>query len=280
MSTLLEIVTRTSPPVPWSEGDNIPWDDPVFSERMLAEHLSQEHDLASRRTALIDSQVTAITALIAPPPARVLDLGCGPGLYLSKLADAGYTGVGIDFSPASIRHARTEATRHGHDLEYRLQDIRTAALGTGFDAVLLLYGQLNVFRRDEARYIIERASAALRPGGVLIVEPQTNLQVEQAGHEARTWSAQASGLFSADPHLLLTESFWDPATRTSTERFFVVDATTGDVSKHALSNEAYTDAELEQLLRDAGFDRVEVRSSLGDGPTVPGLCVVIGVRTV
>ena len=54
---LRDVVLRVQPPVPWSEGDNIPWNEPDFSERMLAEHLSQEHDLASRRFEIIDQHV-------------------------------------------------------------------------------------------------------------------------------------------------------------------------------------------------------------------------------
>ena len=57
MKTLQEIIDRNPEPAPWSEGDNIPWDDPEFSERMLAEHLSQEHDLASRKSETIHQQV-------------------------------------------------------------------------------------------------------------------------------------------------------------------------------------------------------------------------------
>ena len=41
MKTLMEIVERHKRPAPWTEGDNIPWNEPGFSERMLAEHLSQ-----------------------------------------------------------------------------------------------------------------------------------------------------------------------------------------------------------------------------------------------
>ena len=40
-----DIITR-SQPLPWSEGDNIPWNDPDFSSRMLIEHLTQGHDAA------------------------------------------------------------------------------------------------------------------------------------------------------------------------------------------------------------------------------------------
>ncbi len=46
-----------SSPTPWDRGENLPWQDPRFSERMLREHLSQRHDGASRRFEIIDRQV-------------------------------------------------------------------------------------------------------------------------------------------------------------------------------------------------------------------------------
>ena len=42
-----DLIERKAIPQPWGEGDNIPWNEPGFSERMLAEHLSQAHDMAS-----------------------------------------------------------------------------------------------------------------------------------------------------------------------------------------------------------------------------------------
>lgn len=56
----------------------IPWDEPAFSQRMLENHLSQDHDWASRRLTVIEQQVTWITRQL-PAGARILDLGCGPG---------------------------------------------------------------------------------------------------------------------------------------------------------------------------------------------------------
>ncbi len=261
MLSLNDIVTRTTPPSPWSEGDNIPWDDPDFSKRMLAEHLSQDHDLASRRTEKVDAQVARLIEDI-PPPARVLDLACGPGLYLNRLAAAGYEGVGIDFSPASIDHAI--ATAGDGAVQYRLDDLRTTDFGSGFDAVLLLYGQLNVFRRHEARSILERACAALQPGGLLVLEPQTEGHITGAADRGSSWSALESSVFSSLPHLLLTETFWDEESRASTDRFWVVDTATGGVSRFALSNEAYGEEELSALLTDCGFDSVEHRAALAD----------------
>jgi hypothetical protein len=45
---LRRIYDRPQPPVPWRDGANLPWDDPAFSERMLAQHLDPSHGAASR----------------------------------------------------------------------------------------------------------------------------------------------------------------------------------------------------------------------------------------
>ena len=61
-----------------AQESKIPWDEPAFSQRMLENHLSQEHDWASRRRAVIEQQVAWIAGQL-PAGARILDLGCGPG---------------------------------------------------------------------------------------------------------------------------------------------------------------------------------------------------------
>jgi SAM-dependent methyltransferase len=269
-------MTRAVPPGPWSDGDNIPWDEPGFSQRMLREHLSQDHDLASRRLPRVEEQVAAMAESMLPaPPARVLDLACGPGLYLRQLAVRGYSGTGIDFSPASIDHAKRQAETDGLATEYRLDDLRTADFGAGFEIALLLYGQLNVFRRPEAESLVTRAGAALQDGGVFIVELQTYEQIQASGHAPATWSSHETGLFSPLPHILLTESFWDEDSATSTQRFYVVDTATAAVSRHALSNEAYTEDQLETLFAQAGFADLEYRSSLTDEAKDDGLMAVV-----
>ncbi len=58
------------PPAPWAEGDKIPWNDAAFSERMLRERLSREHDADSRRIAKITRHVSLALALgVEPTPA-------------------------------------------------------------------------------------------------------------------------------------------------------------------------------------------------------------------
>jgi len=245
---------------------------------MLREHLSQDHDLASRRPSLIDSQVEWIEeSLLGDNESRVLDLACGPGFYLNRLARSGHRGVGIDFSPASIGHAVEKATAEGLDVRYVEADIRSAEYGTGFDLVMLLYGQLNVFRPPEAASIMRRAFDALAPGGTFVTEPQRFDSVERVGESGPSWSTEPAGLFSDRPHLLLTERFWNETTRSTTERFFVVDVVDAGVKSHAFTTAAYTDHEMVNLLAGAGFDGVRLEPALaGDGTSDDALMVVIG----
>lgn len=255
------VVSRQLPPEPWAEGEKIPWDDPAFSERMLREHLSQAHDAASRRNETIDAQVAWVEEQLLEPgnPARILDLGCGPGLYATRLAVRGHDVRGIDFSPASIRHARESAADAGLAIDYELGDLRRTDFGGDFDLAILLYGELNVFTPADAHDIVERAHAALRPGGRLLIELHRFESLEASRDEPSSWYATESGLFSGQPHLVLSESFWDEGRSVAMHRWYIVDAESGAVEQHADAAQAYTDAEYVALLDGAGFAEVGER---------------------
>jgi SAM-dependent methyltransferase len=263
MKRLLDIVNRIGEPAPWAEGDNIPWNDPDFSERMLAEHLSQEHDLASRKSATIDEHVDWIfSTVLEGCPGKLLDLGCGPGLYVRRLSARGCECVGLDFSPASIRHAKETAAADDLPCRFVLADLRDEAFGVGFDMVMMIYGQFNVFQRHRGMEILRKAHAALAPKGRLLLELQSATQIQKEGESGPSWYSAPSGLFSHKPHLVLQENFWDAEAAASTARFSVIDAETASVSDYALSNEAYTGEELHDALRTAGFGEVQSFPSL------------------
>jgi SAM-dependent methyltransferase len=257
MTSLLDLVQRALPPSPWAEGDNIPWNEPEFSKRMLACHLDQQHDLASRRFEIIDRHVAWIHRVVLEGrPNRVLDLTCGPGLYTHRLARLGHECVGVDFSPASIAHAKDVAAQEGLPCTYLEKDVRSLNaldVGTEFGLVMMLWGQINVFRRSVAKQLLSSARDALKCGGRFLLEPQTFEHLERSGRAAPGWRTESSGLFSDRPHVILDEAFWDESSSTSTHRFFIIDAESGDVTRYALSNEAYTREQFQSLLLKTGY---------------------------
>jgi SAM-dependent methyltransferase len=260
---LSDIIHRVSPPEPWVEGDKIPWHDPDFSRRMLREHLSQAHDAASRRSTIIDEHVDWIQRVVLNNQvSRVLDLGCGPGLYSSRLAQRGHTCVGIDFSPASIKYAREVAHSQQLACDYHLDDVRHADYGTGYDLVMFIFGEPNVFRPEELQHILSKAYAALNDGGHILLEVHTLEVVQRLGHQRATWYSLEQGLFSDRPHLVLFESFWNEAQSVAIERFYIVDAETSEVTPHSSSMQAYTDDQYRYALQIAGFMDITFYPSL------------------
>jgi ubiquinone/menaquinone biosynthesis C-methylase UbiE len=276
---LLDIVKR-GVPRPWTEGDNIPWSDPDFSKRMLKEHLSQEHDAASRRSSMIDQHVRFIhERLLYAKPARVLDLGCGPGLYALRLARQGSSVRGIDFSPASIEYARQAAQAEGLPVQFDLGDVRETEYGQDeYDLVMFIYGEMNVFSPKHIRHILRKALLALKPGGKLLLEPSTEESVVRLGKERPAWSAQTQGLFSDRPHLSLFEAYWDNEQRAAIHRHITIDAETAEVTWSTANYQSYRDTEMRELLEECGFIHVKFYPSLTGEDDSSDFYAVVGEK--
>lgn len=259
---LWQIYHRPQPAVPWQDGENLPWDEPAFSERMLREHLDQSHGAASRQRPEILRQVDWLwRQLDLQAGAHLLDITCGPGLYAAELAGRGLDVTGIDFSPASIRHARQLAEGLGvaERTRFVLADVRdvlpkVASQEAGcYDAALLLYGQLAVFTREEAAGLLRQAAAALRPGGRLAIELLDFPRIDK--EPGNWWFTDDTGLWGDAPFLCLGERAWDAQQRASIDRFFVIDLASGAMQTIGLADNGYEAEEMLALLRECGFSR-------------------------
>jgi len=264
---LAEIVQRTNPPLPWQEGDNIPWSEPDFSRRMLAEHLTQAHDRASRRSHLIDAHVNWIhEQLLGQKASRILDLGCGPGLYCQRLATLGHQCTGIDYSPASVDYAQLQAQQQNLSIRYLHADIRFAAYFAGddeeYDLVMLLFGEFNVFSRADAAQILAKSLAVLRPGGLLLLETHRYSSLIPNPQARNTWFSSSGGLFSPLPHFVLMEESWEQQVSILTRRYYVIDTTTAVVTRYAQSMQAYRFDEYQAILSNSGFTAVAIVAGL------------------
>lgn len=251
------IYNRPQPPVPWRDGANLPWDDPAFSERMLAQHLDQSHGAASRPRREIRAQVQQMMAwLELQPGCRLLDVTCGPGLYAAEFARRGVAVTGVDFGPASVAHARALCA----DLPCRFIqcDVRQMDLaGHDFDAAIYLYGQFTVLRPAEAADVLRRIRAALRPGARLLLEILDYDRFDK--RDSSWWYTDQGGLWGDFPYLHLGERAWDPDQGAAVERFHILNLETGELQVYGLADQTYTAAQVAEMLHAAGFGSVEVR---------------------
>jgi SAM-dependent methyltransferase len=265
---LTRLINRDTQPSEWSK---IPWHDPDFSRRMLAEHLSQAHDLASRRLSIIERQVEWIhRKCLDGQAASILDLGCGPGFYASRLAALGHTCTGIDISPASIDYARA----NDPEGRYLLGDVRSLEYGTDYDLVLMIYGELNAFSPQDAGGIIGKAHAALKPGGKLLLEVSRYEAVYRSGGKAPSWHTAEKGLFADEPYLCLTESRFD--LDRAIEHYYVILASSDELRQYTTMHQAYTEDEYRRLL--AAFRQMQLYPSLTGDADSAGFLVLVAEK--
>ena len=240
----------------WHGAYKIPWNDPDFSRRMLVEHLTQDHDMASRCVKWIDKQVTWIhDKLLDEQPASILDLGCGPGFYLHRLVMRGHRCNGIDFGPASIEYAR----QHNPDesrCKFVLGDIRQVEFDGPYDLTMILFGELNVFSPTEALSILRKVQTSLTSQGILILETQTPEAIERVGRSEPSGQQSESGLFLNSPHHCRTESQWLSEQQIAIQTFYITEASSGQTQEFRSTSKAWSDLNMIQLLTNAGFHKM------------------------
>jgi SAM-dependent methyltransferase len=255
-AALRRIYDRPQPPVPWRDGANLPWDDPAFSERMLAQHLDQSHGAASRPQREIRAQVQRMADWLGlAPGGRLLDVTCGPGLYAVEFARHGVAVIGIDFGPASIAHARELCA--GLPCRFVQGDVREMDFAVeDFDAAIYLYGQFTVLRPADSADVLHRIRAALRPGGRLLLEILDYDRFDK--RDSSWWYTDRGGLWGDFPYLHLGERAWDPEQGAAVERFHILNLETGELQVYGLADQAYTVAQMTDMLNAAGFGSAEV----------------------
>lgn len=175
---LLDLVTRPEPFARTTTRDL--WTAPHIADRMLAFHLDGSNDMASRRTETIDGFVGWVDAEIGLAGRKVLDLGCGPGLYAHRMAARGATVTGLDFSGLSIAHARQQAAAAGLEIDYREADYLAYLFPERIDLATLIYCDFGALPPERRRHLLDKIRAALRPGGALILDAFPPAHLERA----------------------------------------------------------------------------------------------------
>lgn len=241
------------------------WDDDHISKEMLAAHLNPEFDAASRKHAFIDRSAHWILQYTGlKKGAKVLDLGCGPGLYAEKLASFGLKLTGIDFSKRSIAYAKTQAERKNLVIDYLYQNYLDMDFQNAFDMVMMIYCDFGVLSYTQRDVILDKIHRSLKRGGIFLFDV-SSFELMNRIAEKNTWSICKSGFFRPYPYICFESVFSYPKQDVLLTQYTVIDKrNTQEI--YRIWNQTYSKETINAVFIEKGFEVVEVFSHLDGSP--------------
>ena len=193
---LLEVNRRPEPFAEYTAREL--WTDPHTAGQMLAYHLNETVDVASRNRAFLDRSAEWIVSHFGlGAGATVADFGCGPGLYAQRLARAGLNVTGVDFSANSLQYAREMAADEGLDIDYVEADYLGFETNRRFDLVMMIMCDFCALSLDQRASLLRKFRSMLADGGAVLLDVYSPKMFE-ARHETATWA----------PNFM--DGFWSP----------------------------------------------------------------------
>lgn len=265
---VMKIAEYRSKPSLFEPGETLFWDDPHISRSMLEAHLDPHSDAASRKPTTIDKDVANLMSSgFLKPGDSVLDLGCGPGLYSSRLAEKGLRMTGIDISERSLDYARRQAAEKGLGIDYRRMDFFDIDFPDHFDAVIQVNGELNTFSDEKLKDLLGRIWRSLRNDGLLIFDSTTRKVRRKAGLTNR-WYVSEAGFWRPGHHVVLEEGFDYPEDDVWLNQYIVIDEE--KVTVYRLWFHDYSLETIRPVLKNSGFDIVQTWNDMTGTPYSKG----------
>ena len=237
--------------------DSSIWTDPYIQQQMLKVHLDQDSDGASRKKTSIIKIIDFIDTH-ANHAGRLLDLGCGPGLYTSVFKDKDYEVTGIDFNKASIEYAKEERK----DITYILGDYIEQYPEGNYDMVIMIYCDLGTHSDANRNKLLHHIYNSLNEGGTFIFDVFTEELVKDK-QETKSWEHSPSGGFwSSHEYLLLSQTFHYPEQKAFAYQYNLL---TDKEDKHFIVwDRYYSPEEITTILKGIGFRNVSIQSNILD----------------
>jgi SAM-dependent methyltransferase len=153
----------------------------------------------------------AIRMRLPPPPARLLDLGCGTGWTSCLFAKMGYDVVGQDIAPDMIHYANVNKQRYQTpNVRFTVCDYEDMQFADEFDGAVFFDC---LHHAEDERLALKMVYRALRPGGICVThEPGGSaIQCHGKGHASAPHHGAGPGDWLSQLRLLSVSGRCDRA---------------------------------------------------------------------
>ncbi|MCO1603782.1 class I SAM-dependent methyltransferase [Desulfosporosinus nitroreducens] len=258
MLTLDDLINADRCPAPYEPGEEL-WNDPHISKMMLEAHLSTDTDAASYMPEKIQEICEFLArTMVLKSGDSIVDLGCGPGLYCSRLVQKGFYLTGIDRSESSICYARNQ--NHDKHANYILASYLNPFGSNQFDAALMISQDYGVLSPENRKILLSNIRNALKPNGYFAfdVSSMTAFQNRTNG-TASKWYASGAGFWRPHKHFVLEKTIIYPDMPTLCDSVVVCDS---GVKAYHIYQSFFSPESIRSELEENGFQVEAVLSNL------------------
>jgi len=191
---------------------------------MLAFHLDENVDVASRQLGFIDRSVEWITAHFSiGAETRIVDFGCGPGLYAERFAQRNATVTGVDFSKRSIEYAQEVAASKGLNIHYVNQDYLAFETTDSFDLILMIMCDFCALSANQRKAMLGKFLGMLKPGGAVLLDVYSTTAFDQREETAKYEVNLLDGFWSPDKYYGFLNTFKYEEERVVLDKYTLVE---------------------------------------------------------
>ncbi|MEM1484184.1 class I SAM-dependent methyltransferase [Oscillospiraceae bacterium PP1C4] len=269
-----DMVEADRRPTPYEQGEEL-WSAPHISKMMLEAHLSPDTDSASYKPGKIRAICEYLPfAMHLQKGDSIVDLGCGPGLYCSLLAQKGFLLTGIDASENSIQYAR-KLNSARNTIFIHASYLKPFA-STPFDAAMLIYEDYGVLSPANRKTLLQNIHSALKPNGHFTLDVSSLTAFSnRKGNSAPKWYAADSGFWRPHPHFVLEKIFFYEDICALCDLVAVVDS---KVKIYRIWQSFFSPESIQAELEENGFKVEAILSNLhgdqysADSPVIGVIC--------
>jgi 2-polyprenyl-3-methyl-5-hydroxy-6-metoxy-1,4-benzoquinol methylase len=249
------------------------WDDDHISAQMLALHLNPEVEAASKTRETIEAETRFIIAETSMDETKfVLDLGCGPGLYVREFALTGAHVTGIDMSERSIDYANANIKSLSDKTKFIKMNYLDLDFHESFDIVTLIFFDFCALNPVEQNKLLARINAALKPNGIFVFDVMNqNRQVSVSS----SIKALEPGFWSPRPHIEILNTVIYENPRTEGLQYTIID-NDGSLRTIRIYHRLFNLPEIDSLLQENGLRRESLYMNL-QGQPITEKCETWGI---
>jgi len=232
---------------PWHEDDSFweAWGPLMFTPKRIADAV-EEIDKVIKLLAIKQGDC-------------VLDLCCGIGRHSLELARRRYQVTGVDRTRGYLDKARKQAKEEGLNIEFVQGDMRFFSRPGAFNIAISMFTSFSYFEDpQEDERVVKNVYESLKTGGRFIIQMHGKETLAKIFKE-RDWNENKDDGVTVLREMKVSQNWsW------MENRWIMLKG--NERIENKLSHRVYAGSEIVALLRDCGFNRVDVYGDLEGNP--------------